>query len=326
MSATEPKIDPMATDPERWGHSLGNVMELLLPCLDTAAPQSVVELGAYAGDVTRLLLRWAAGTGARVWSVDPEPQAALVQLAEEHAELELVRATSHDALATLPAADAVIVDGDHNYYTVSEELRLIAERARAEGAPLPLMLCHDVCWPHARRDSYYAPQLIPAQERQPTADGGFVFPGDEGLHAGGLPYPCPAVREGGPRNGVLTAIEDFVADHDELALAIVPAFFGLGVVWRRDAPWAGELGQLLAPWDRHPVLERLEGNRVLHLASWQVQRNQTAWLSESNARKDALLRKLLQSRTFAVAISLSRLRQRGEPAFSKEEIRRLLDG
>src|SRR5277367_4370151 len=212
MSTTEPTIDPMATDPERWGHSLGNVMELLLGCLDTAAPDSVVELGAYAGDVTRLLLQWAAGSGARVWSVDPEPQGALVQLAADHSELELVRQTSHEALAVLPSADAVIIDGDHNYYTVSEELRLIARRASADGVGLPLLLCHDVCWPHGRRDSYYAPEQIPPEHRQPIADGGFVFPGDEGLHAGGLPYPHPAMREGGERNGVLTAVEDFVAE------------------------------------------------------------------------------------------------------------------
>ena len=48
------------------------------------------------------------------------------------------------------------------------------------------------------------------------------------------------------------------------------------------------------------------------------------WCQDQNARKDAFLAKLLQSRTFSVAIWLSRLRQRGEPAFSKNEVRRLL--
>jgi hypothetical protein len=324
MSTTEPTIDPMATDPERWGHSLGNLMELLLPCLDAAAPESIVEVGAYAGDVTRLLLRWAAGRGARVWSVDPDPQEALVALAAEHPELELVRETSHAALAALPSADAVIIDGDHNYYTVSEELRLIAEGAARDGVGLPLLLCHDVCWPHGRRDAYYAPDQIPPEHRQPMS-GGFVFPGDEGLHNGGLPYPHQAKREGGERNGVLTAIEDFVAERDDVELAIVPAFFGFGVVWRRDAPYAESLVELLAPFDRHPMLERLEGNRVLHLATWQQQRVDNNWLAERNARKDALLRKLLESRTFAIAVALSRLRQGGTPAFSKEEIRRVLE-
>ena len=35
-----------------------------------------------------------------------------------------------------------MIDGDHNYFTVREELRLIGERA--PGAELPLLLFHDV--------------------------------------------------------------------------------------------------------------------------------------------------------------------------------------
>ena len=69
------------------------------------------------------------------------------------------------------------------------------------------------------------------------------------------------------------------------------------------------------------MLERLEANRVLHLATVQREYARAAWCAESSARKDALLRKLVQSGTFALAVALSRLRQRGEPAFSKDEIR-----
>ena len=50
-----------------------------------------------------------------------------------------------------------------------------------EGGAFPLVVCHDVSWPHARRDSYYAPELIPEQDRQPTVEGSYVFPGDPGL-------------------------------------------------------------------------------------------------------------------------------------------------
>jgi hypothetical protein len=315
------KVDPMATDPYRWGHSLSNLAEIWLPLLDAVAPRSVIELGAYAGDVTQLLLDWAADSGARVWSVDPEPQEALVRMSVEHPTLELVRTTSHEALARVPAAEAVIVDGDHNYYTVSEELRLIAERAEGR---LPLVICHDVCWPHARRDSYYAPERIPDERRQPTVQGGFVFPGDPGLHSGGLPYRWPAVMEGGPRNGVRTAIQDFVAAREDIRLTIVPAFFGMAVIWPREATWSETVEQLLKPWDDNPVLARMEANRALHLASWQLELTRAGWCQDQSARKDAFLAKLLQSRTFSVAIWLSRVRQRGEPAFSKDEVRRLL--
>jgi hypothetical protein len=323
----------MATDPGRWGHSLANLAELWLSLLDAAAPRSIIEVGAYAGDVTRILLDWAGASGTRIFSIDPHPQPSLVQLAEENPFLELLRQTSLAALPNLPAADAVIIDGDHNYYMVSQELYLVEERARAEGrigdderqgAGLPLIMCHDACWPHGRRDVYYTPELIPEAERRPTVEGGFVFPGDPGMHSGGLPYRWPAVQEGGPRNGVMTAIEDFVEARDELCLAVVPAFFGLAVVWPRRAPWAGEMSSLLEDWDGNPLLARLEGNRVLHLAAREFEASRTAWCAERNARKDAFLHQLLASRTFSVAVWLSRLRRRGAPAFSKDEVRQLL--
>jgi hypothetical protein len=311
----------IASDPGQWGHSLVNNAEILMPCLDATGAQSVIEVGAYAGDVTRLLLGWASGSGARVVAIDPSPQESLARLAEERSDLELVRETSHDALRHLPPADAVVIDGDHNYYTVSEELRLIEQAAA--GGPLPLLMFHDVRWPHARRDHYFAPELIPAEHRQPTVNGG-LFPGDPGIRDDGLPYTSVAIREGGPRNGVLTAVEDFVEAHDGLQLAIVPTFFGLGVVWQRDAPWAEALAEILKPYDRNPVLERMEANRVMHLASMHSQAVQSMVEGQKTARKDALLRLLLESRAFALAERLSRVRQGGEPPFSRDEIRRLL--
>jgi hypothetical protein len=322
-----PKIDPYVNDLGRWGASLLNDGELILACLDTARPRSVVEVGAYAGDLTGLLLEWAAGSDARVSAVDPSPKQKLVQLAEERPDLELIRATSNEALRRIPLPDAVIIDGDHNYYTVSEELRLIADKAREPA--LPLLMFHDVCWPHARRDSYYAPELIPEEHRQPLVKGADLFPGEPGVRPGGLPYHFAAEREGGPRNGVLTAIEDFVEGREGLRLAVVPAFFGLGVVWHRDAPWADAVAQVLEPWDRNPLLERLEANRALHLASSHFHLTEANALRERVARQEALLRRLLESSAFSVAERLSRLRWRvgigrHQSAVSKEDVRRLL--
>ncbi len=315
------KIDPMETDPGRWGHSLANLAEIWLPVLDAAAPSTVVEVGAYAGDLTRIVLDWARGSGTKVISIDPDPQESLVALAQENPELELVRATSLEALPTLPRADAVIIDGDHNYYTVSQELRLIAESGDSD---LPLLICHDVGWPHARRDSYYAPENIPAEHRQETVEGGYIFPGETGLKEAGLLYRWPAVREGGGRNGVLTAIEDFLEGRDELRFALVPAFFGLGVIWERQASYTDELETILAPWDRNPLLERLEANRVLHLASWQREGIRAAWRGERLEPSKAILGELLESRAFSLALAISRLARRGTPAISRERIRQAL--
>jgi hypothetical protein len=326
MDRLQLDFDPYANDPGHWGASLVNLAELIVGCLETAGARSVVEVGAYAGDLTGLLVEWAGAHGASVSAVDPSPQPELVALGEQRPELELVRETSTEALRHVPLPDAAIIDGDHNWFTVSEELRLIAERA---GSELPLLLFHDVSWPHARRDDYFDPAAIPADRRQPIQEGGGVYPGVEGLREGGLPYHFPAVREGGVRNGVLTAVEDFVAAYDGLRLAVVPAFFGLGVVWRDGAPWADALGALLAHWDRNPVLERLEANRVLHLASSHFQMVEAVKAQQRAARQEAVLRRLLDSSAFAVAERLSRLRMRagvarGSSVVSKDDIRHAL--
>jgi hypothetical protein len=263
--AVEKQIEEYEGDPGRWGHSLANVAELLNGCLDASGAKSVVEVGAYAGDLTRVLLDWATDAGGRVVGIEPDPQPRLVELSENHPELELVRETSHDALRHLPLPDAVIIDGDHNYYTVSEELRLIDERAPE--AEFPLLMLHDVGWPHGRRDAYWAPERIPEEHRHPLVERGQLFPGEPGLADQGLPMYSTAKHEGGPRNGVRTAVEDFVDRREDLRLAVLPPFFGFGVVWRRDALYAAALAEVVDPWDGNPLLERLEANRVHHLAT-----------------------------------------------------------
>jgi hypothetical protein len=311
-------LDPYSHDPARWGASLAHSAELLLACLDAAGTRSVVEVGAFAGDLTRVLVDWAAERDATVTAIDPAPQPDLEALLG----IELVRRTSLDALPEIPLSDAVIIDGDHNYFTVSAELRLIGERA--PGAELPLLLFHDVCWPHGRRDDYHDANSVPADFRHPVADGkGGLFPGDAGLRRGALPYPRSAAQEGGSRNGVLTAVEDFVAARERLRLVVVPVFFGFGAVWHLDAPWSDALSALLDPWDRHPVLERLERNRVLHIAQEFV-------LAQRVARQEAVLRRMLESKAFAIAERLSKLRVRAgiapaQSVISRDEIRRALD-
>jgi hypothetical protein len=319
------EIDTYAHDPGFWGASLANNAEFLFGTLDAAGVKSIAEVGAYAGDLTRLLLRWAEPRGGRVVAIDNDPQPQLAQLADERSDLDLIRGTSLEALAAMEPTEAVILDGDHNWYTVHEELELIARRA--DGGPLPLLLFHDVGWPHARRDLYYDADRIPEEFRHPSAPGGGLQPGNPGIVAGALPMPGASARhEGGPRNGVLTAIEDFVAEHDGLRLAVVPSFFGFGVLWPLDAPYTDAVAAFIDPWDGNPVLARLEENRVRHIVGAQLARSEAMGWENRDRQKEALLRKLLVSKSFDLAQAISRLRQRGEPAFSKDEIRALLEG
>ena len=113
---------------------------------------------------------------------------------------------------------------------------MLRDAARAAGTPLPLLVLHDVGWPYGRRDLYYSPERIPADQRQPFARQG-ILPGHRELvPEGGLnPQLDNAVVEGGARNGVRTALEDFASDHDRpLRMVIVPIYFGLAVVAEQE--------------------------------------------------------------------------------------------
>jgi Methyltransferase domain len=317
-------LDPHERDPGGWCASLLHNAELLLGCLDAVQARSVAEVGAFMGELTRLLMLWADEVGGNVIAIDPSPHRDLEELANERHDLELIRETSHDALTHIPLSDAIILDGDHNYYTLAEELRIIWERAVAEQRQIPLLLLHDVTWPHGRRDDYYLPERIPAEHRQPIAPNRSVYPDEEGTQYSGLPYRYPAAHEGGPRNGVLTAAEDFASEHEQVYLAVVPAFFGLGVMWDRSSPNADALSRVLGPWDRNPLLERLERNRVLHLASSQRQLRRAQDANERIQRRDQLLDRMLHSRVFWAAERILRLRH-SDPVFSRQEIREVMN-
>jgi hypothetical protein len=150
-----------------------------------------------------------------------------------------------------------------------------------------------------------------------------------------------AEGEGGPRNGVLTALEDFVDRRSDRRLATVPAFFGLGVVWHQDAPWAGAVAEILAPWDRNPLLARLEANRVLNLATRHAEsarlhgeiehlrrkieklEGEMGSLHARLAGQEELLRLMLDSRAIALADRVSSLRRPGAHSW-RDRIRQVL--
>jgi hypothetical protein len=313
-------------DPPGWGYSLANVRELILACLDAAGVRSILEIGAFAGELTEPMLDWAATSGATIATIDPVPPDPLLELCRAHPELELLQETSHEVLGKLERLpDSIVIDGDHNYFTLTEELRLIAEKAGDER--IPLLFFHDVCWPHARRDTYYSLERIPDDGRPPVGVGENVglAPGVKGVHELGFPYPAAALEEGGPRNGTVTAIEDFLATREGLRFVIVPAFFGFGVIWDESAPWSGDVAAILDQFDRNPVLARLEANRVEHMVAGHARGVKLSRSEERRAEQELLLRKLLGSRAFAVMERISGLNQRGKgPVVSRADVRRAL--
>ncbi len=144
----------------------------IAPVLEAAGVRRIVEIGALRGDTTVKMLE-RLGPDVELHVIDPLPAFD----PSEHEEAFAGRYVFHEALSldvlpTLPAMDAALIDGDHNWYTVYNELRLLAEVSRAAGRPLPLLFLHDVGWPYGRRDLYYDPEQIPEEYRQPYRKAG----------------------------------------------------------------------------------------------------------------------------------------------------------
>lgn len=320
-------MSPENTQPDaiQWGYSLENVAEIMQPCLEARGTETLLEIGSFAGELTESLLEWGTPKGVKISTVEPLPPEELRGVVSRHPELTLIEDTGVGALEGLDGLpDTIIIDGDHNYFTLTGELDKIAEMA-GDG-PLPLLLFHDVCWPHERRDTYYAPDRVPDSERQPLGENCTIEPGNPGLSDGGLPFEWAAAHEGGPKNGVLTAIEDFMERRGGLRLAVVPVFFGMGVLWEESAPYADAVANSVAPFDRNPVMERAEANRVALLVRTHKDAKTIREQNQRIADYEELLCRMLQSSALGIAERISKARQRGNPIFTRQEIQDRLDG
>lgn len=203
------------------------------PLIETAQPRQLLEIGADRGWNTRNILSYCRSSGARADIVDPAPQPSLHEILAEFGpnEYRYHPLKSVAAIPQLPPPDLALIDGDHNWATVYTELNLLLTNANQHGVAPPIVLSHDVAWPYARRDMYYNPDDLEASQKHPYAYRG-MLPGvteltEEGMNG----VLANAMHEGGPRNGVLTAIEDYIAASGiDYSFHTLPFFNGLGIL------------------------------------------------------------------------------------------------
>lgn len=249
--------------PQLLLHSLATFDPLIVDLLDATGARGVAEIGGEGGSFTEQLVDWAARSDGSVHCVDPAPSQHLERLADAADHLTLVNESSPAALASLPPLDAYVLDGDHNHHTVHAELTALLPRLEDAERPAIVVL-HDVGWPSARRDAYYAPERLPPDAVHEHSRTLGAVPDESELQpvgfsaAGRMAY---AIHSGGPRNGVLTAVEDVLEDHPDLELHVVPAVFGVGVVFATSALWASSARAIVEPY-LSPLIARLESNRI----------------------------------------------------------------
>ncbi len=207
------------------------VAEFIVPLAVKRGWTSFCEIGASLGLGTDRLLTLPDAT---ITVVDPCLDLDLSAKYAQESRVNVCTGLSLDVLPTLNTRfDCILLDGDHNWYTAHEELRVIREKQLLK--PGAVIFLDDVDWPYGRRDMYYQPELVPASFRQPYARKGIVRGRTELSDNSGLNGDlCNALREGGPRNGVLTAVEDFLREHHrEYRFFRIQKNAGLGAILQR---------------------------------------------------------------------------------------------
>lgn len=272
-------------------HSMSEFSFVTLPILTAINAKIVCEIGAEHGGNSKILYEWTQQNNATLISIDPKPSPAFLAWLSSTTVRHIAK-NSHEAIAEVKVADAWYIDGDHNWYTVFNELNKIREFCQKENHPF-LIFLHDVGWPWARRDLYYAPEQIPEKFRHAyTREKGVTLdcPGviEGGFRSNGS-YAI-ALQEGGARNGVLTAIEDFIRLYpQEFCFAHIPAVFGLGVLFNVAHPHANAIATLVSPYHNNPLLKTLELNRLdNYLKVIQLQDNEVNSAKVSSPIKENL--------------------------------------
>ncbi|MDH2997510.1 hypothetical protein A1D22_07215 [Pasteurellaceae bacterium LFhippo2] len=216
------------------------------PSIEQLAPTHIIEIGSDKGFNTRKVLSYCIENNCRFTAIDPFPQFDYQTMEKESNGLfKMVTDLSLNVLKDLEPADVALIDGDHNWYTVYNELDQIFANRKADKT-LPVCFFHDTGWPYARRDMYYNPENIPKSHIKPHAKGGMFITNPELFNIGFNNNLYNALTEGGEKNGVLTAIEDFVSDSSHnLTLYSFDGLHGLSILFEGTE----QNHQIFSPFD-----------------------------------------------------------------------------
>jgi hypothetical protein len=197
----------------------------------------LLEIGADEGENTKLLSMYCDAFNAALTVIDTVLKPSLQQIISNSGKIKMIVGKSHDVLPTLDKpVDAVFLEGDLNHYTIYGDLAELKRLADRRNTPFPLIFVRSASWPYARRDMYYDPAGLPKDATHDHEKSGMT-PWSSQLKEMMINYPFENAKyEGGPQNGVWTAVEDFVADSGlPLKLFSLLSNNGLGVMYLENS-------------------------------------------------------------------------------------------
>jgi glycosyltransferase involved in cell wall biosynthesis len=195
---------------------------VVAPLIDTLRPSGVIEFGDDVHFNEMLAAAAGAFDGVVVRGDDP-------------------------GLMEIPAPDLALVYGEPNWYSVTDRLDQLVAISRGRDAQFPVTLVHGVDWPTGRRDSYPNLNAIPTEARQPHRT-------EDGVER--------ALDRHDLRNGVMTAVEDFLDRFgDDLEAVHLPGLGGVAILvpdQRLKGKGSRPLNRLIAGWRLSPeALEQI---------------------------------------------------------------------
>lgn len=244
-------------------HRYWNIV--IRPVLEMHDASNIVEIGCLFGDNTRNIVDYCLSRKGVLYAIDPFPQFDAEQLQEQYkGNFEIYRDLSLSVLPTLKNYDAVLIDGDHNWYTVINELKIIVENSSSK---MPLIFVHDVGWPYARRDLYYNPENVPPIYRHPYKKAEISPSSYSLVESGGINgHLNNAIYENNSQNGVLTAVEDFIAQSRlDLEFFLFPGFNGLGILVAKDYPEIINFLEVKKSIFTSELVKAMENERILQM-------------------------------------------------------------
>ena len=248
------------------------------PLLEACKPFRILEIGSGQGQLTRQLVTYCRTHQSPQYPVHLDVVDQPYQYDVDWVKRQYARWASFHQQASvdfLPemayAPDMVFLHGDMNWYTVFHELTHLQTLSRRYRRPMPVTVVMHVGWPYGRRDNYKAPEKIPSMFRHPYKRRGIKV-GQRALsddpRQGLMGESLNAAEPYGPRNGVLTAVEDFLkTSPDSMELVRIEGHQGLALLvhpqWVDTLP---ALATLLEAFRLSPVMmqtmQALERDRL----------------------------------------------------------------
>lgn len=151
----------------------------------------------------------------------------VIDFQEEYSKKDIGEC-SFDYLSKLNNYDAIFLNGDANWYVLFNELKNIKQNNNE----FPLVFISNNIFPYKRRDSYINPNLIPKEYRHDFSK--FLIYNYEGTEIQISDGLFHANEENTPKNGVLTAIEDFISENSNIAISDIKLVDGTTILYSNN--------------------------------------------------------------------------------------------